>query len=366
MALERIAIGTEGTEFTGWEDFSVTTALNQATRSFNLKISEVPLNGVVPWNLPPGTPVTITATGDALLTGYVFVYEPSAGPTDHSIDISGRGLGANFIDSSVSHKTGIFEDKTFPEIAKELLQPFGQSVRVEGSEGPKIPYFQMRRGSSVYAELLRAGQDQGWSMTEDADGTLVLRARDAPMPSHGSSGLVQGVNIISMSARLSYEDQFDQIGVAGQDSLGTDDENNIRPYGRIKSNLFGAFRFKEIIAPTATDPSRAKSRAMVEWFKSHQWETQAHITVPGFRDANGRVWHPGYGVYVKAPFLHIEGEMLIYKCEYVQNRQRGTTTRITLVDPADQAGRKNEGDIGDQRWSWMMGGQDEYFSDATP
>src|SRR5262249_26257114 len=138
----------------------------------------------IPWIAPPGVPVTITANGDKLLTGFVFLYAPSASPEQHQVRIAGRGKGADYIDSSVFHDTGVFEDKTSKQIIDEIVKPFGVNAEMLGSEGAQIPYYQVRRGSSAHREIIRLIQERGLIIGEDGDGKALVRARDAPLLNH--------------------------------------------------------------------------------------------------------------------------------------------------------------------------------------
>jgi prophage tail gpP-like protein len=197
-------------------------------------------------------------------------------------------------------------------------------------------------------------QEKSFAITESEKGETILRARDGTLPHH-EGGIVQGKNIIAMSARLSIEDAFERITVLGQDARGTDNKANIQPFGEVRGlSLLGGGdlkRYKEIVSPTAIDPQRAEARAAVVFYRSHGWETQANITVPGFRDAGGTIWYPGYRVYVQAPFLHIDGEMMIQRCEYIQDDRTGTVTKLTLVDPivySDEVFVTKSGPI----WTW--------------
>lgn len=359
MTFERIEINGNGNSFANWKAVSITAGVGQATRGFDMVTTEVGSNPfkvgetVVDWNFPPGVPVTITANGTLLLTGYVFVYQPSASPESHEVRISGRGKGADLIDSSVWHETGVFEDKKAGQIHKELATPFNVPTGVIGDDGAVIPYFQVRRGSTVHREMIRLIQERGLVMGEDATGTVHLRARDAQALTH-DGGLAQGKNIIEMSARLSVEERYDWMAVYGQKADGSDKANDLQPFGMLTGNsqLFPRFRYKEIISPTATDKGRARTRVATDFFKMYGWETQAMITVPGFRDISGQVWEPGYMVFVNAPFLHIDGDMIIHSVEYRQDDRMGSITRLTLVDPSvyvDAAFVSNSGSV------WIVG-----------
>lgn len=341
MSFETIAIEANGVAYTQWETVSVTAGIRQATRGFEVSTTEFtdsPFkvgDTVVDWNFPPGVPVKITANGDPLLTGYVFLYAPSAGPNHHVVRIVGRGKGADYIDSSIFHNTGVFEDKTAPDILKEWVRPNNIEVEMLGNAGEPIRYFQIRRGSSGHREAIRLIQERNLVLGENAKGNAVLRARDAPLLNH-EGGLVQGKNIIEMSARLSADQRFESIVYIGQNADGWDGVKDLQPYGTAstKSELFPRFRYKEIVSPTATDERSAKIRAANEMFRMFGWETQAQIVVPGFRDIGGTIWQPGFTVFVSAPFLHIDGQMIIESVEYIQNDRVGSVTRLVLVDPA--------------------------------
>jgi prophage tail gpP-like protein len=374
MSFETIAIEANGVSYTQWESVSVTAGIRQATRGFEVTTTEFvnqPFkvgDTVVDWNFPPGVPVKITANGDPLLTGYVFLYAPSASPEQHQVRIAGRGKGADYIDSSVFPDGRVWDDKTVPEISKDLMAHSRVPFDLLGSAGAPIRYFAPRRGASVFTEIIRLAQQRGLVIGEDADGKAVMRARDAKLLNH-EGGLIQGNNIIAMSARLSANDAFDEIAYVGQSSYGWDRLKDLQPYAAVqpRTQLFPRFRYKELVSPTATDEASAKIRAATELFRMYGWETQAQITVPGFRDIGGTIWQPGFSAFVSAPFLHIDGQMIIDQVEYVQNDRIGSVTNLTLVDPAvysDKALVLGSGSI------WPLGrtpdaGAGNWFQDIT-
>jgi prophage tail gpP-like protein len=334
MSFEEVQIEAAGRLYTGWEGFSVTAGVNQVTRSFQVSATEIPTIGDDPranpeFNFPPGTRVQIYATGTLLCAGYVFDYEPSFGPDGHVVRLSGRGNGSVFVDSSVDHEKGYWEDKTDYQILQDMDR-FGVGIGINGSPSAPIPYFQHRKGSTPFREWLRFKQEG--TLSGQADGSIKLIKRDATEITH-TGGLEQGRNIIRASARLSSNEKFSDYLVLGQSADGSNSADHLQPHARVVDPLVGRYAVKTIVAPAALDNASAKRRAREELLRSYGFDTTASITVPGFRDAAGKVWEPGWSVYVDSPYLHLDAMMYIQSVEHLQTDQNGTTTTLTLVNP---------------------------------
>jgi prophage tail gpP-like protein len=337
MSFELIEIVAEGMRYAGWKSVSVRAALNEAARSFDVEVSEVGEDwGTSPfatWRFPPNTPVEVLASGNLLVSGYVDDYSPSGDAMSHDIRIAGRGRGADFVDCSCVHPTGRFEEATVEEIAQGL-DAFGVGIRMEVEPGPPVPWFQVRQGSSPHSEMMRLLAQRQLTMKGAADGSIVITR--AGEKRHGG-GLIQGENILSMSATLSARDRFSEYIVKGQSAVGTSAKRDLQVEARAIDPTVPRYRPKVLVDQADTDRTRAETRANWERKRASGHSAKADITVPGFRDRDGTLWEPGQLVFVLAGWLKIHAEMLIEAVEFSQDDRGGTTSRLTLIDPRTYA-----------------------------
>lgn len=329
MAFEDIRIAAGGVLYAGWKSVSVRAGKQLAARTFDLTLTEVADGSpFARWPLFPGTPVEVLASGSLLVSGYVDVYAPSIDAGMHDVQVSGRGRGADYVDCSPKHPTGRFDDKTVDQIARELDR-YGVGIRLLGPPGPPIPWFQIRRGSTCWAELMRLLPQRGLTTMGEADGSISLVKQ--PTGRH-AGGLIEGRNIKAIAAELDGSERFSDYEVLGQSAFGTDDPQ-IKPHGRAIDPNVKRFRLREAQAPTDVDPQRTQEMAETLKTRAAAWSTRASVTVSGFRDGSGQLWEPNRTVFVHAPSLHLEQDMTIEEIEFRQEDGSGTTTTLSLVGP---------------------------------
>lgn len=347
MAFETVRVIAGGTGFTGWTAVRVTAQKGAAARLFRIDATEVShgfaRSAFDVWHFPPGTPIQVRAGSDLLVDGYVEKYLPAATPQSHSVGIEGQGRSADYYISSWKHATGRFEDKTLLQIAQEL-DVFGIGVIAKGvSQLPLVPWFQLRMGSTPWAEMMRLLPQQQLTMTGQADGSLAIERGSTGR--HGG-GLVQGRNMLDMQAEISSEGLASEYRVVGQSAIGTTDEE-LRPEGTAQDGTLGRFRRRTIVDPAETSRGRATSRANWEKLRARGVSARAVVTAPGWRDEGGRLWEPGNLVYVHSSWLKLDQDMAISAVDFVQD-ERGTVSRLDLVDPrafGDAGGRSGSGEI---------------------
>lgn len=345
MSFEQITVVANGVEYREWEEAVVTAAYNHSARDFQLSTVEIeaePFSVDSPfsiWNFPPGTEVEIYAGADLLLRGLVDKYMPEGWPVSHKVKAAGRGTSSGFVDASAIYDEGggRFENMTVLQIVQKLAEK--ACAVVHGQSGPVIPFFQIQQGSTAFLEALRLTQQAGMLMKGMNDGTILLF--NGPQGVH-SGELRQGdggIPIERMGALISWEDIFQRYQAIGQNILGVREED-LRVLGEAHIPI-GRCGIKRIVDNADTDQKRAQDRANWEARQAIGWSIQAHITVPGFRDAAGVPWEPGFLVIVTAPWLKLIGvPMAVQQVEFVQSRA-GTVSNLTLVNPVALGGINN-------------------------
>ncbi len=354
MAYEIVQLAADGEIFEGWKEVTVTAAINQATRTFDLEVTEIGpwgANTYPPFHFPPGTRVDLYATGSLLTKGYILEYQPSADAESHGVSLNGVGEGYQFVNSSPDHETGQFENKTIEQIAQELGLPFDVTVKsspeAAQAAAEKVPWFRIRRGSTPWAEMMRLLPQRGLTMSGQADGSIEITK--ASQQEHAGA-LIQGQNIKSMSANLSIASRFKETVVPGQSSLGTEDED-FEALGKAEDEEMPIKSRRE--RPSTAEGKQDAVQKHAEYLRDRSTgrSTQATITTPSFRDKAGELWTPNRLIHVAAPFLKLDETMLIERVVFHQDDTGGTTATLTLVQPQAYGGNKVGGGLSGPPWN---------------
>lgn len=332
MSYENVGVVVDGKKYEGWSDVFVHMAINDAERTFEIGTTEIgPIpNAQVPWHFPPGSVVQVMAGGDILIDGRVGEYNPTADATSHAVTISGYTRGHDYIYSSVKHETGRFENQTLLSIAQQL-DVYGVGITAlaaaAGLASQTVPFFQVRKGSTPWAEMMRLLPSRGLTMMGNKQGGIAIAK--ASGDTH-SGGLIQGKNIKEMTAKLTDE-RYQVTEVDGQAPFGTEDED-FEVTGQATDGGASHYSYKNYIEEEYTNKSLAQRRAQVESARTFGQSVTADIKVVGWRDEGGRLWEPSNYVFVHAPFLHIEDSLLIESIDFEQSNDGGTVSTLHLVD----------------------------------
>lgn len=348
MTGEIVTVSAASGLFGGWKSVSVTAALNEAARSFDIEVTETGgLFGDVfaLWPFPPGTPVSVLATGSLLVTGYVNTYAPSGDANSHQVRISGRAKGQDYADCSCEHPTGRFDNRKIEEIARDL-DIYGVGIEADVDTGKPVEWFHLRQGETPHGEMLRLARQRKLTIKGRANGAIVFTRGGV---NRHAGGLAQGVNIEKMSATLSDAERFSEYKAIGQSSHGTTDKH-LKPKGVATDSGVTRRRNRTIIDQADTTEEKLKARAEWEAKRAAGFSVKAQISTPSFRDAGGALWEPGWTVFVHAPWLKIEQDMLIESVTFRQDGQGGTQADLSLVDPRAYDGQTAGGNSGSM-WS---------------
>lgn len=341
MAFEQVSVNAAGQGYAGWKQVSFTASIVEASRSAEIHVTEIgPWPSAPPWHFPPFTPVTLTAGGDLLLSGWVGKYQPEANARSHEVSLTLVSDGYNYVDCSIQHATGNFENKSIFDIADEMAKPLGVKITVspdaEATAKSIVDWFQIRLGSTPWVEMMRLLPARGLTMSGQADGSVQICKGGSSSQRH-AGGLIQGENIEQMSALHSGLELSSQTEAVSQ-SDGIDPQTDLQPSGMATDSSVPFFRPKQIFDAEHSTPEPLKTLAEHHSSRAAAYAKQANIMTPGWRDQGGELWKPGYMVAVQAPYLHLEQDMMIESLVFSQS-DSGTFASLTLVPPETGGGK---------------------------
>lgn len=322
-------IGTE--IYGGWQRVSVTRSIEQVAGSFDLEVTERWPGQAASRPIRPGEKCTLRLDGETVISGYVDEVEPGYDRQSHGISVRGRDATGDLVDCSAVYKTGQWAHATLERIARDLCAPFGIAVKVETDTGAPFPSFKIEPGETAFECLERAARLKAVLLVSDGEGNLVITRAGA---ASSGTALVEGVNILSAQAQLSWKERFSEYTVRGHDRIGNDMEaaaQFVSPSATVRDETISRYRPRIVLADDHGDRSRFIDRA--EWEKNVRMgrALRGSITVQGWRDGEGRLWRPNTLVHLASPLLYLaEAEMLIVGCLYTLD-DSGTRTALSIA-----------------------------------
>ena len=322
--LERITITCGGKSFSGFYSISINYSIEEAVRTATLDASD--FGGSSP--LLPDEPVTISAGGTLILTGYVRDFSPSfdANTWSSSISIVSRTVDA--VEASIVHPKGWAEKKSMTDLAKEF-DTLGTGIEADESF-PIEPNHFINPGASLFDEIEPLARAQSAFLYDTPEGKLKIRKK--PAGTH-SGGLRQGLNILSGSAKLTGQGRFNPVIIRGQSTSG-DGKGALQLEARVSDSGVKRQRPRIIIDEAETTSGRLKGRAERHVKRAAGYSREATIEAIGWRDQGGMIWMPHYLVHLDAPRLYVTQMMGIKSVTLTQDISGGgTRSSLTLADP---------------------------------
>lgn len=348
MGPEFVTIRAGGAAWSAFERVMVEASFKNAAREFHIDIAAEPGPMPTAGTFAAGTEIEIYFNGDLALRGYVDRYKPSISEHETAkIAVSGRSKSQDLIDSSAVHKTGRFEKKTPAEIGQELDKA-GVGVKTD-RQLDKVPHYQLTPGETVFRAIEKLCRAQGMTITCPPDGSMLIT--DASQAKRHAGGLIESRNIKTADADHNFAGRHSKVIVRGQRPFGHGDES-LAIEAVATDDAMKRQRPVIVFQDDDTEKGgRAKKRAKRRRDAEAGNSLRANVTVQGFRDDGGKLWTPGYLVFVDSPFLAISQDMLVEKATFSQSRGQGSETVLQLVDPRAYNGKGGKGGKAGKAWS---------------
>jgi prophage tail gpP-like protein len=210
--MSEFSLYVDGKRYGGWMTIRVTRGLERCAADFALSVSERWAGQDTAWQILPGLACKVYIDSDLVLTGWVDAFRPNVSAEEHVVEVTGRSITCDFVDSSVTIEGGQLKGLTVRQIAELLAQPFGIKV-IAKVEGDPVPEVQIQQCETCFQVVERLARLQELLITDDVDGNLVLtRAGD----DRSTTELVQGVNMMLANADLDDSDRFSDYIVKAQ------------------------------------------------------------------------------------------------------------------------------------------------------
>lgn len=333
--MERVGLEIDGRNWTGWTAVSVERGIGQAAGAFSLSLTTRQPDDPLPIGLRPGVPVTLTASGDAFLSGIVDDVDIGESARDVTLSVSGRSKTAKLLRGSAQSDTGEFRGQSLLQVARKLALPVGVEVVVRdwSDTWQPIPPLKLTPGESPFEAIERAARERACLVTDDPEGRLVLcrvgrdRADDLR---YGTSP------VLSWGYRATGQDRATVYRVIGQ-RAGTDTAFGADAAGCKGVAYDRGWTDDEIIltlrAEGQADNAACQRRANWEAAVRAGKATTLEVRVPGWRMSDGRFWAPNLLSRVVYPRARVDRDLLIASVKFAQDTS-GEFADLSLAPPS--------------------------------
>ena len=316
-----ITLRIDGVDWTYWTSVQVTRQMDAIAGTFSLALADKWIGGAQALPIAAGMACQILIGGEQVIDGYIDQVRPSFSATAHGISVTGRDRSADLVDCAAIHSPGQWLNCTVLQLAQALASPFGVNVTAEGDVGAPIASFKLEEGETAFEALDRALRQRELMACPDGKGGIVLLKAGAGT---ASGSLRQGENILSAEGQFDMADRFSDYIVKGQK----------------RDQAVQRYRPMLIRAEQSGDSSNAHQRAAWECSVRAARAVTVTATVQGFRqqgvgrEQSGPLWQLNQMADVDLPYLRISQRLLVAGVEFRRDATSGSTTRLTLRDPA--------------------------------
>lgn len=346
-----ISLKVNGREFSGWLTASVSRGIERAAGDFRLSVSERWPGSDDP-DIKIGDICQVVVGAEKVLTGYVSLIRIEYDSETKSIIVEGKSRTADIVRSSILEATP-YNDRKLEDIARELVAPFGISVRAEVDTGPPIT-LKPRQGDTVFGAISDAVNMKGLLAYDDADGNLVLGrvgalSADQPLVQRGNA-----TNVASGTVVQTDEDRFSTYKVVGQD-VGTDfntAEDSAGPSATIEDPNIRRYLPLVIMAEKAADKAFCRERAIWERARRIGNSIPLQYDVNGWRQVSGLLWQPNMMVSVDDEIGKVSGRFVISEVTWSYG-PAGEITTLSCLPPEAFIAEPTVPDTSDSSGFWQ-------------
>lgn len=286
-------------------------------------------------------PVTITASGDLMLTGYVRDVDIDKGDGTRTLSCSMVSRTVDYVECSAVHESGEILKKDISAIAREL-DSYGIGIETDGTKLPVEAVHRISVGESAFASIERRIRGRKLLLHDTPEGRLKFASK----PGGVHSGTLRGgVNILpGATASFTEKGRYSETRIRGQATEGTE-KQQLRP--QATATDAGVSRKRVLILPYEGEATidRMRERAVWQARRAAGAGVTASIPVSGWRDEGGKIWQPNWLVQVEDDDLGLDGLMIIKSIAFHQSNI--TTATLSLADPRALGGENPRGKSAD-------------------
>lgn len=332
--MSKIFLEVEGVKYEGFTDIAVNSALENFSSSFSFSttVKENSL-GVIQNDLKLGQEARVFVDERLVITGYIESLDVSYSAGSHSINVSGRDIGGDLIDSSILQKS--YKQRDFERLINLVLVDNGYLIKVINSVGTltlePTETIKTEQGDSVFDFLDRYAKKLQTLLKINSSGDLeIIREDSEVVKNFLINDFTQNNNILSASLNLTSVNRFNVIEVYSQDNNKTHTKTGISQKGTATDSNIRTTRRKIITMETASQSKSLNSLAQWNVNLRRAKGSRYSCKVVGFYSGDD-IWQPNILVNIVDYTAQVKGNFLIQGVEFSQSLQ-GSFTTLDIVE----------------------------------
>lgn len=340
MADDVVELIVGGKRYAGWKSIRITRSIENLCGSFALEVSDRWRGDQDPWPIIEGDACRVEIGGETVIDGYVDARDLGGSATTRNLSYEGSDRAVDLVDCSMLVADGAsakghkwtYRNIDIAHFATEIAKPHGIKVTVQpGLVLQKDPLLVAHPGETGFEAIKRAAGSSGVLVVSDGAGGIVITRSGTERV----TALIEGVNILSASAKYSSRERFHRYLVSTQPP-GSDEASGESLRVQAEATDVDVARTNRVLLvrpekgyDTAGARRRADWEARIRAAKS----VTPTITVQGWRQPHGKLWPINVIAHVSAPrLIGIEGDMLISQVEFSVG-ESGNVTQLSIVRP---------------------------------
>lgn len=331
-AADRVVLKVGGRRFDGWKTVSVSKGIRDVAGVFRLDYAEKADQAAAPFQIRPGDACEVLIGDTAVIIGWVDAASPGFTADSRTLSVEGRDKAADLVDCAALNSPGVWKGRTLTQIATDLAAPFGLKVEARADVGAAFKTFAIQQGETVWEAIERLARMRGLLAISTATGDVAFIR---PGQTRAGFTLRQGEGLLEATATDDGRDRFSQYVVKGQ-SAGDDEVNGNDAAGpKAQSTDAGVTRHRPILVVSEEQATLKSLQDRAAWEASTRAAAGRtyDLTVQGWRDPSGKVWAADQLVPVVAPWLDLDGELLIADVTFTLSNEAGSTTTLSCAPP---------------------------------
>ena len=335
MALK---IKINGQEYTNFQQANVIADVGAVTRAFTFSSTADSQNT---FPVKVNDLVEVTADSIDILKGYVETLNVMYDGDSHSIDVGGRSILADLVDSTVSTSWADFDGTSLTAIAKTVMSDLGLKPKIINDAGSISPFDDVTSasiGQKAFDFLESSSRNMQGLWTTDGNESLVFaRAGSGRAPTNLAHIIgSEDNNILSAVLSIDNSNRFNKYTVKSeldgwrQSITNTPEQLSNQSGEAIDAGMPRTTRRLEINAEESMDSFSAGDRAAWEANIRRAGSINYMAIIAG-HSVDGVLWLPNTIVSVSDDFTKIYDDLLIRKVIYNYSIIEGSKTSLHMT-----------------------------------